>query len=164
MIPQLKPLTDAIKGLEEKYNNMLQQDELTAARRELAQIFKYECEALCEEDSKPSIQALRLLLAYPQLAKEWFEGDPEVPFRFSPLSIFVASGAGLRAVEAVDQLYKPAVATKHPELQFYVSVLQTGVLCWPVSLSLLTLLPSSSSCSLCMPPVKYTQMATSLST
>lgn len=128
MIPQLKPLTAAIRGFEERYCNMLQQDELTAARRELAQIFKYEFEALCEEDSKPSTQALRLLLAYPQLAKEWFEADPEVPFRFSPLSIFVASGAGLRAVEAVDQLYKPAVATKHPELQFYVSVVLTVVM------------------------------------
>ena len=122
MIPQLKPLTAAITGFQESYNNMRQHNELTMARRELAQIFKYEQEALCEEDSAPSMQALRLLLAYPQLAKEWYVADPEVPYRFSPLSIFVASGAGLRAVEAVDQLYKPAVATKHPELKFYVSL------------------------------------------
>jgi hypothetical protein len=124
----MKSLTATIRGLEKEYCNMVHHDELTAARLELAQIFKHEFEALCEEDSKPSKQALRLLLAYPQLAKEWFEADPEVPFRFSPLSIFVASGANLRAVEAVDQLYKTAVATKHPELQFYVSVVSTELL------------------------------------
>ncbi|CAB9506508.1 expressed unknown protein [Seminavis robusta] len=98
---------------------MVKEQNLQDARQELAQIFQYEQDDLCEDDSSASKQALRLLLAYPELASEEFEADEEVAFKLLPLSIFITSGAGIQVIEAVEQLYPQAVSTKHPELKFF---------------------------------------------
>ena len=87
---------------------------LAEARKALKNIFIHD--DLCEGDDNPSCRkALTLLTLHPQLAKEWYEATDEdaegldVSFRFLPLSIFVASGASLDAVEAVIAAHSPSV-------------------------------------------------------
>jgi hypothetical protein len=104
---------------------------LHEARNALKRIFMKDL--LCEGEDSPAFRkALNLLESHPQLAREWFEAtDENVSFRFLPLSIFVASGASVGAVEIVHKLNPKAVSTKHPDLHLYVSIHYSRLTeCW----------------------------------
>ena len=94
---------------------------LEEARQELAGIFKYEQDDLCEDDSPITHKALALLVTFPDLAFEEFEASEELSYKFLPLSIFIASGAQLGVIAVLHKLNPAAVKARHPVLKLYVS-------------------------------------------
>ena len=95
---------------------------LDAARHILINIFKFQQDDLCEDDSPITHKALSLLVAHPSLAYEEFEASEDLSFRFLPLSIFIASGAPLGVIAVIHKLNPDAACSRHPILKIYVSV------------------------------------------
>jgi len=71
---------------------------LDDARSELAYIFQYNQDDLCDDRSHVTHTALALLATWPALAYDEFHADEDVDYTFLPLSIFVAAGADLTII------------------------------------------------------------------